>query len=89
MRNKNFKKRKLPGDIRFWPIFPRIIECDKLQEQPISVQKFFDNYCGKYDILSVTLERLLETQFFEKKYLSIENFFGRFFLKSPTKEDIE
>ena len=52
---------------RFWPSSPRIIECDKLQEQPISVQKFFDNYCGKYNILSVTLERLLETQFFEKK----------------------
>ena len=90
MRNKNFKKRELPGDIRFWPIFPRIIECDKLQEQPISVQKFFDNYCGKYNILSVTLERLLQTQFFEKKItFPLKKIFGHFFLISPTKEDFE
>ena len=31
MKNKNFKKRQLPGDRRFWPSFPPIIECDKFQ----------------------------------------------------------
>ena len=76
---KKFKKRELTDDTRFWPFFPRIIECDKPQEQHIKVLKFFDNYCGKYNVISVTLERLLETQFFEKEdYLSNEKNFWPF-----------
>ena len=45
-------------------------------------KEVFDNYCGSYNIISSGLERLLRTQFFEKKgkLSSEKNDFGLLFL---------
>ena len=41
------KKGYLPGDKRFWPIFPRFMECDKTQETI---------YKGPQAIVTITVE---------------------------------
>ena len=53
---------------RVWPIFSRIIECDKPQGTIYKCSKrYTDDYCGSYNIISVTPKRLLQTIIFEKK----------------------
>ena len=50
------------------PIFSPFFERKKLSGNKFQRFKMsFDNYCGSYNIISETPERLLKTQTFEKK----------------------
>ena len=52
---------------RFWLIFLVLSKVTNLKARFVRVKKYYDNYCGRFRIISLTLKRSLKRQISEKK----------------------
>ena len=68
IETKISKNSCLHRDIRFWPVFRRIMGGEKTQETVYTgPQTTSDNYYGSYKIICLGPKRLMITQSFGKK----------------------
>ena len=52
---------------RFWLIFLVVSNVTNLKARSVMVKKYYDNYCGRFRIISLTSRRFLKRQISEKK----------------------
>ena len=83
LKTQSFEKKKanFPVKKSFLPILPALSSVTNLKVNLWGSTRCSDNYCESYKIISVTSKVLLETQFFEKRKvtLPVKKRFGVYF----------